>query len=178
MASLTRAWLGALLLTVAGASAALAATVAPMDLRALTQRADVVVVARCTGVTTALDALTHRPGTFATFAIDEVVKGGVLASEVRVAIPGGEVDGRVLTIAGAPSFTAGRSAVLFLTAPRADGARGVMGFDQGSFEVESRAGGPAVRAARSEGREGGGAAVGAAGVPLADFLAEVRGYLR
>ncbi len=178
MASLTRAWLGALLLTVAGASAARATTVAPMDLRALTERADAVVVARCTAVTSALDTLTHRPGTFATFAIDEVMKGGGLTSEVRVAVPGGVVAGRALAIAGAPSFAAGRAAVLFLTAPRADGTRGVMGFDQGSFEIENGATGPAVRAARTAAGESGGPAVGAAGVPLADFLAEVKGYLR
>lgn len=178
MASLTRAWLGALLFTVAGAGAARATSVAPMDLRALSQRADAVVVARCTGVSTAVDALTHRPGTFAIFAVDEVVKGSAVASEVRVAIPGGAVGGRSLTVAGAPSFAEGRGAVLFLTAPRADGARGVMGFDQGSYEIENRTSGPAVRAARTEGAAGGGGAVGAAAVPLADFLAEVRGYLR
>lgn len=178
MASLARAWLGALLFTVVGAASARATSVAPMDLRALSTRAEAVVVARCTGVTAAIDALTHRPGTFATFAVDEVVKGSGIAGEVTVAIPGGVVDGRALTIAGAPSFAAGRAAVLFLTAPRADGARGVMGFDQGAYQVEEATGGRAVRAARTEAGADGGAAVGPAVVPLADFLAEVKGYLR
>ncbi len=163
--------------SVALVPAVRATTVAPMNLATLSQRADVVVVGRCVDVTSGVDALTHRLATVGRFAIDEVVKGAGIGGELSVVIPGGSAGREAMLVAGVPRVERGLAAVLFLTAPRADGTRGVLGLDQGSFEITNAADGARVRTVANEG------GASASGVqtgtrPLADFLAEVRGYLR
>ncbi|MFN7951968.1 MAG: hypothetical protein U0610_09600 [bacterium] len=154
-----------------------ATTVAPMDVRTLSQRADAVVVARCVDVTSGVDPLTHRLGTVGRFVVDEVVKGAGVAGEVSVALPGGVAGREAAPVAGVPRLERGLAAVLFLTAPRADGARGVLGMDQGAFEITHASDGARVRGAAGEASSG--ASSARAGTkPLAEFLDEVRSHLR
>ncbi len=163
--------------SVALVPAVRATSVAPMSLATLSQRADVVVVGRCVDVKSGVDAFTHRIGTVGRFAVDEVVKGAGVGGEVSVALPGGTAGREAVLVAGVPRLERGLAAVLFLTAPRPDGTRGVLGFDQGSFEVTNAADGARVRAVAGEtGASANGALTRTR--RLADFLGEVRGYLR
>lgn len=155
-----------------------ATTLSPMDVPALSTRADAVVLARCVSVSSAVDGATHRLATTSVFEVEERVRGAALDGEVRVTLPGGHSGTAGAVIAGVPSFRPGTSAVLFLTAPRADGSRGLLGLAQGAFEVLSDGSGASVRSTDGAFRSPPGAVRGPGGtlVPLGDFLAAVRSF--
>ena len=56
---------------------------------------------------------------------------GAPSPVVRVRIPGGELDGVVLTIPGAPRFSVGEQVVLFV-----DDTDQIVGFNQGAFHTQ------------------------------------------
>ncbi len=157
------------------AGVAHATTLVPMDLRTLSTRADAVVVARCIDVRSEVDPATHIVVTTTRFAVDQAVKGAGASREVVVRLPGGAAEGRATVLADVPSFSAGATAVLFLSAARSDGSRGILGLSQGSFAVSGGSNGQVVHATAPE---HGGSGESVDGVPLADFLTTVRAYLR
>lgn len=160
-----------------------AITVLQQDLRTVAVRADAVILGHCIAVRPGVDSTTHQLSTTSEFAINEVVKGALRNHSVELTLPGGADGQRAATIAGVPSFTVGEDAVLFLTAPRGDGSRGVIGLGQGVFAVIHGVNGPEVRMSAVPGLNVGRVASGENGaatttVPVEAFLDQVRSYLR
>lgn len=72
------------------------------------------------------------------FRVVEAVKGAV-GAEIEIALPGGKMGGRHVTIAGMPSFKAGEETVLFLSGPDRIGSPWPVGLGQGCYHVSSDA---------------------------------------
>lgn len=127
-----------LLLAAAAAPPLLAATyVLPSD-ETLADQAPVIAAVRVAGSDLAL----ARAGIATDYLVEveEVVKGDLPASTIVVRVPGGETAGGLaLRVDGAPGFSAGERALLFL-APNRDGSYGVLHLLLGAFHAV-RAGG-------------------------------------
>ena len=70
------------------------------------------------------------------FRVMEGVKGEV-GEEIEILLPGGQLDGRRVYVAGIPSFTPGRETVLFLSGPDGIGSPWPVGLGQGCYRVTS-----------------------------------------
>ena len=144
--ALLPAILAALLLlpALAGASVAVRASV-----EQLARGSDAVVRG------TVIRQAAHRAGTRIYTEVTlrtTAVWRGAAPAEVRVRVPGGEVDGLGQRVDGAPEFTKGEEAVVFLAADGAGGFR-VQGLSQGKFRVDGASAAPDLRRtgfARSE----------------------------
>ena len=101
---------------------------APMDVDALSDQAAQVVV----GEVRATRAVAGGPGieTVAEIRVTETLLGAP-SPVVTVRIPGGELDGVVLTVPGAPRLTVGEQVVLFM-----DDNDQIVGFNQGAFHTQ------------------------------------------
>ena len=118
---------------LAGAGAR-ATSMVPLDLKALVQRADRVVLG------TVVSSESHWTGghnaiyTDAVVRIERVYKGAVVAGQtVVVRREGGSVDGIAMRVFGSPELSPGEQAVVFLEAR--GGANYVVGMAQGKWHV-------------------------------------------
>jgi hypothetical protein len=113
----------------------------PMTDEALVAQAPVAVVVKIVEIGGAGSASPEgRPATEYTARVEKVLKGQVSAREITVRVPGGiRPDGIGLRIWGAPRFTAGERALLFLV-PQADGAYVISQLMLGAFH-QARFGG-------------------------------------
>jgi len=122
---------GAALSLLLAATAARATLIVPMRDAALTDEAELVVVATVDAI---LPRVADQPATDYLFRIERVLKGEVAGSDIVVRVPGGRnPEGLELKLFGAPEFAAGERALLFLGAERTDGSRRVVQFLQGAF---------------------------------------------
>jgi len=108
---MARALLASLVLTAP--ASALALTLAPMSLAEMTRAADVVVWARCVDRTTTRSGESGGIESIVRFEVLDVAKGAP-GDVVEVRQPGGELDGTVTVVPGAPLSDAGDEAILFL----------------------------------------------------------------
>ena len=74
------------------------------------------------------------------FQIFEKIKGG-FGQEIVIALPGGQVGDRRVTVPGMPAFRKGEETVLFLSGPDRTGSPWPVGLDQGCYRVLSKASG-------------------------------------
>ena len=139
------------LIAIALAASARATTYTAMSDANLLDQSEVVVNGRVTTVRQPSDAV--RPETWYTIDVMAVLKGDIHQTEITVAIPGGRgTDGRYLTVAGAPRFSADTEVLLFLN-PRTDGRFTVAQFMLGAFTVSRRNGVDLLQRDLSEARE-------------------------
>lgn len=122
----------ATLLTLAAPAAA--SVVLRMDLPDLSQRADLIVQARCVSVAVERGAR-GLPVTRVRLAVDRSWRGAEAGQVLEFTLPGGSLDGRRLVLPGLPRFAAGEELVLFLSRPSRDGHRLPVGLGQGRFLV-------------------------------------------
>jgi hypothetical protein len=116
---------------------AAATSYVPMTDEALVAQAPVAVVVEIGGAGS--PAQDGRYATEYTARVERVLKGDLAAREITVRVPGGMgADGIGLQIWGAPRFTPGERALLFLV-PEADGAYQISQLMLGAFH-EARAG--------------------------------------
>ena len=115
----------------------LATTVKYFSLGDLCGDAPVIVVARCTGISTEWDAEHDIVFTRTEFSIEEIIKGSPAAGMVMIRMPGGEYQDHRTTVAGVPRFTEGDETVLFLTEPDEHGFPWIMGLGQGCYPILS-----------------------------------------
>ncbi|MEN6431088.1 MAG: hypothetical protein ABFC80_09660, partial [Coriobacteriales bacterium] len=111
------------------------AAVVPMTVESMSRAASAVVVAECvSAVPRAVSPDRGARGgivTDAAFRVTDVLSGES-PDVVRMTLPGGEVDGLVLSVSEVPSFSAGSTYVLFLEAGKA-----VVGGTQGALVVRN-----------------------------------------
>lgn len=149
-----------LLVLLSAAIPAAGTTLARMGLEQLTARAAAVVRARCAAVEVRTDA--RGMWTLTTFERVESWKG-IVPQRFQVRLPGGAAGGLRETVAGAPQFSAGEDAVLFLE-PLRSGGWTIVGWAQGTYRI------------RRTSRDGAGRAVpDAAGMTLVDPRTRVIG---
>lgn len=94
--------------------------------------AEAIVLGRCTTTRTAWDPEHRWILTYATFAVDETLKGAPVR-EVTVATPGGSLDGIHQSSVGITPFEKGDQRVLFVKNTRVGPT--VAYFDQGTYAV-------------------------------------------
>lgn len=122
---------GTALFLLLGSTLAGATVIVPMRDAALADEAQLVVVATVDSI---LPRVAEQPATDYFFRVERVLKGDLAGSDVVVRVPGGrDPDGLELKLYGAPEFSSGERALLFLGAERADGTRRVLQFLQGAF---------------------------------------------
>lgn len=170
------------LLAAAAVAPAFAAVVVPLDLPALTQKADLVVV----GTVARTDArwVEGRIVTRVVLKTSQVLKG-TTADEVTVEVLGGEVDGIAQRVSGMAAFTVGEEAVVFLE--RHAETNRVVGLAQGKFTVQRDLTGvamvPDLRGLTTATRDAKGelvlkpAEAAAKPIPLQDFVGRVTASL-
>jgi hypothetical protein len=121
-----------------------ATTLARMNLSELTTSAEIIVRGRCIRTEVRQEVYADARGegraiwTFATFDVLETLKGAVIAQQIKVRLPGGQIGHIRETVEGVPQFFAGDEAVLFLERTSA-GDYGITGWVQGSFRVHRSA---------------------------------------
>jgi hypothetical protein len=160
-----------------GGGLAGASTVIALDLKALSQQAEVIVLGRCLESSVRWNADRTRIYTDWTVAVDQAVKGAP-GQQVVVRQLGGELDGKGLLVSGVVRLSAGEEAVLFL-GPAREGVRRILGLSQGHFRVQTDpvtgrkwVWQPAVSAPATAASSPTGAS--AVQVSLDEFLAQVR----
>jgi hypothetical protein len=116
---------------------AAAATFIRMDLPALARAAQLVVRVRCTGSRAQWES--GSIWTFTDFEVLETFKGAA-PQTLRVRLPGGRVAHLETHVEGAPRFSTGEEAVLFLEKTSA-GDYGITSWAQGTFRVRRATGG-------------------------------------
>jgi hypothetical protein len=132
------------------AGAAGASVVVRADLAALVSNAERVVEGRCLSTRPVLDGA----GNIATevrLLVARGFKGAQAGTEIDFRIPGGEMGGEGLVLAGMPTFRAGEEVLLFLTVESHTGIRVPVGLGQGKFSVQRDAATGAKRLARTMG---------------------------
>ena len=127
--------LGLILLTFAAvARPAGATTMVPLDLRALSERADRVVLGVAVSQTASWTASHDAIYTEVTVRVSRVYKGTLKPGDLLVVRrEGGSVDGIGMRVFGAAEFTVGEEALIF--AERRGGATWVTGMAQGKLRV-------------------------------------------
>ena len=102
-----------------------------MDVRALALRATSIVRARCIAEGSRTDA--GSVSTFTTFETVERWKGAA-TPQFTIRLPGGEAAGLSVRVEGAPRFSPGEEAVLFLAITRS-GDVTILTWAQGTFRI-------------------------------------------
>lgn len=118
-------------LMVGLADRATATTLVRMSVARLSQRAPVIVRARCLANSTGWDG--GEIWTLTSFEVDEDWKGTAPA-RIAVRLLGGRVGNLTSSVAGVPRFHAGEEVVLFLE-PTARGEFTVVSWEQGTFRI-------------------------------------------
>ncbi len=121
-------WLAVALLS---ASVAGATTIERMSLAKLSQAAPLIVRARCTGNSVALDA--GEIWTFTSFQVEETWRGDALP-QITVRLLGGTMGNITSHVSGVPQFRPGEDVILFLQ-PTARGDFSVVSWRQGTFRI-------------------------------------------
>jgi len=151
-------------------------TLARMDLRELSLRAAIIARVRCVASAPAANA--GRVWTQTTFEVIAAWKGAPPA-RFTIRLPGGEAAGLRMTVEGAPRFSAGEEAVLFLDA---GGGRpiNIVSWAQGTFRIQRNARTGAEEAAQDtaglrvlDSRTGKWSEGGIRRIPLAELQARV-----
>jgi hypothetical protein len=94
--------------------------------------AEAILLGRCTATRTGWDPEHRWILTYATFAVEESMKGAPIR-EVTVAIPGGSIDGVHQSSVGITPFEKGDERVLFVKNTRVGPT--VLYFDQGAYSI-------------------------------------------
>jgi len=161
-----------------------AATVEALDLPALVQRAELIVIGQARERQSRWGHRGKLIVTDISIRVDEALKGDLSPdSDVIVTRMGGQMDGLGLKVPGSATFRLGESAVVFLSRHPATGEWRTVGMSQGMLPVDLQDGvrtvrpgghGAALMTAGQDGvlRPGSGALT--ATVRLQDFAAEVR----
>lgn len=122
-----------------GSSPAHSSMVLAMDLAELAKRAETIVVAEVVSVASSWEPQQRTVVSRIDLSVAERWKGAAVRKMTVVQV-GGEANGVVVTIHGAPTFTIGERAVLFLTGPATSAA--VVGMGQGKrplrFDARTR----------------------------------------
>ena len=121
-----------ILLLVSGASlSAGATTLMRMSLAEISQAAEVIVRARCTGNSTGWDA--GEIWTFTSFDLEETWRGSAPA-QISVRLLGGRIGNITSSVSGVPRFSSGEEVILFLVrTPRGDFS--IVSWEQGTFRI-------------------------------------------
>lgn len=135
----------ALLLALAFATAATAATVRPMLLDEIIDTSATALHGKCIANRTEVDPATNLVVTYTTFEVRDVLKGKATATHVIKQIGGTLPDGRSgMLVQGVPTFAVGEEYVVFLAGVSSMGFSSPVGLSQGNFSVQQSAAGKII----------------------------------
>jgi hypothetical protein len=108
-----------------------------MSMQEMTGSASMIVIGKCTG--TSSQWVDRRLFTMATVSVKETLKGATDVQELTVALPGGfDTKGKfpvAMRYPGAPTFSIGEEAFLFLGPGEVSNSYSVMGFAAGKLSI-------------------------------------------
>jgi len=159
------------------------------DLQKLTQRAEIIVVGRCTAIQSAWNAKRTLISTYVSYDVEETLKEGLWDKQIVVKTLGGTVGSITQMIVDGPTFEVGERALLFLTASDEPATFRIQGVRRGKLRIysDSRTGerflmrdtSPLMHGAERRGAplQGGNSSVPRK-EPLVQVLQEIQGYLQ
>ena len=112
-----------------------AATQRALDLPALVEGADIIIVGRAVEAETAWNPEHTRIYTHTTFTVEESLKGEQQDTLVIETL-GGIAEGLGMIVPGMPVFRPGERDVIFVTTGRQTGTHRVLGWAQGRFRIQ------------------------------------------
>jgi hypothetical protein len=120
-----------------------AATVEPLSMDEMAQRAEMIFVGRVIGSRADWNTQRTRIYTYVTLEVERFIKGGGGDNQITIRLWGGRVGGFTSVVPGTPQFTRGEEVLLFCAG---SGARipTVLGLSLGKFTLKSDATGDAV----------------------------------
>ena len=108
-----------------------------VTLQTLTQRAEMIVVGRCTAIKSAWNAKRTLISTYVSYEVEETIKGGVGDQQIVVKTLGGTVGSITQMVVDGPTFEVGERALLFLTASDEPATFRIQGLRQGKLKIHS-----------------------------------------
>jgi hypothetical protein len=120
-----------------------AATVEPMSMDEMAQRAEMIFVGRVIGSRADWNTQRTRIYTYVTFEVERFIKGGGGDRQITIRLWGGRVGGFTAVVPGTPQFTSGEEVLLFCAGSRAR-IPTVLGLSLGKFTLKRDAAGEAV----------------------------------
>jgi hypothetical protein len=117
---------------MSGPLAARATTLLRMSLAQMSQTANLIVRAQCTGGRTEWDG--GEIWTLTTFRAEEIWRGAMAAPQFRVRLIGGRAGNFTSSVSGVPRFRPGEEVVLFLE-KTGRGDFTVVSWEQGTFRI-------------------------------------------
>ncbi len=106
-------------------------------LQTLTQRAEMIVVGRCTAIKSAWNAERTLISTYVSYDVEETIKGGVGDQQIVVKTLGGTVGSITQMVVDGPTFEVGERALLFLTASDEPATFRIQGLPRGKLRIYS-----------------------------------------
>ena len=107
------------------------------NLQTLTQRAEMIMVGRCTAIKSAWNAERTRISTYVSYDVEETIKGGVGDQQIVVKTLGGTVGSITQMVVDGPTFEVGERALLFLTASDEPATFRIQGLRRGKLKIHS-----------------------------------------
>ncbi len=159
------------------------------DLQKLTQRAEIIVVGRCTAIKSAWNAKRTLISTYVSYDVEETIKGDLRDQPIVIKTLGGTVGSITQMMVGGPTFEVRERALLFLTASDEPATFRIQGLPRGKLRIysDSRTGErvlmrDASRLMHGAERRGAPLQGGNSSVPrtepLVQVLQEIQGYLQ
>ena len=106
-------------------------------LQILTQRAEMIVVGRCTAIKSAWNGKRTLISTYVSYDVEETIKGGVRDQQIVVKTLGGTVGSITQMVVDGPTFEVGERALLFLTASDEPATFRIQGLRRGKLKIHS-----------------------------------------
>ncbi len=107
------------------------------NLQNLTQRAEMIVVGRCTAIKSTWNAKRTLISTYVSYDVEETIKGGSRDQQIVVKTLGGTVGSITQMVVDGPTFEVGERALLFLTASDEPATFRIQGLRRGKLKIHS-----------------------------------------
>ncbi len=107
------------------------------NLQTLTQRAEMIVVGRCTAIKSAWNGKRTLISTYVSYDVEETIKGGLRDQQIVVKALGGTVGSITQMIVDGPTFEVGEQVLLFLTASDEPASFRIQGLRRGKLRIYS-----------------------------------------
>ncbi len=118
------------------AQSAWSTTVLKLDISDMSELAQTIITGHCLSKRTEIDPKDNNIYTYATFKVNQVLKGDLPGDSITVRHPGGRVGDEISIVPGVPDFNLDEEVLLFLSSEDDAGYPWVVGLSQGKFHIQ------------------------------------------
>ena len=111
-------------------------TVLKLDISEMSELAQTIITGHCLSKRTEIDPKDNNIYTYATFKVNQVLKGDLPGDSIAVRHPGGRVGDEISIVPGVPDFNLDEEVLLFLSSEDDAGYPWVVGLSQGKFHIQ------------------------------------------